>query len=126
LSRFTAFFDTNVLVPASVRDLLMQLAVTGVFRAKWSQQVMDELRTVLVDRMRQSEEKVNQMMGVMVKHASDPLVEGFESTIDGLELPDPDDRHVLAAAVHANAGVIMTCNLKHFPATVMEPLGIEA
>jgi len=126
LSSFTAFFDTNVLVPASTRDLLMQLATTGVFRAKWSRQVMGELREVLVNRQGKPADRVDRMMALMVEHASDPLVEGFEPTIDGLVLPDPDDRHVLASAIHANAGVIVTCNLKHFPDAVMEPLGIEA
>jgi len=126
VSSFTAFFDTNVLVPASIRDLLMQLATTGVFRAKWSQRVIDELRTVLVERQGKPADKVDRMLGLMVEHAFDPLVEGYEPTIDGLELPDPNDRHVLAAAIHANAGVIVTCNLKHFPDTVMDPLGIEA
>lgn len=126
MSSFTAFFDTNVLVAAPVRDLLMQLATTGVFRAKWSQRVMDELRTVLVDRQGKPPDRVDRMMRLMVEHALDPLVVGFEPTIEGLTLPDPDDRHVLAAAIHAKAGVIVTCNLKHFPGEVMDPLGIEA
>ena len=126
MSSFTAFFDTNVLVPASIRDLLMQLATTGTFRAKWSQRVMDELRTVLIDRHGKPADKVDRMMTLMVEHALDPLVEGYEPTIAGLVLPDPDDRHVLAAAIHANAGVIVTCNLRHFPDPALAPLGIEA
>lgn len=126
MSSFTAFFDTNVLVPASVRDLLMQLATTGVFRAKWSHAVMDELRQVLVDRQGKPADKVGRMLSLMVEHACDPLVEGFEPTIDGLKLPDLNDRHVLAAAIHANASVIVTCNLKHFPAEAIKPFGIEA
>lgn len=106
MSSFTAFFDTNVLVPASVRDLLMQLATTGVFRAKWSEQVLDELRTVLVERQGKPADKVERMIELMVLHAADPLVDGYEPTVSGLKLPDPDDRHVLAAAIHANAGVL--------------------
>ena len=104
----------------------MQLSSTGVFRAKWSRQVMDELRAVLIDRLDKPAAKVDRMMTLMVEHASDPLVEGFEPTMSGLVLPDPDDRHVLAAAIHANADVIVTCNLKHFPNAVLQPLGIEA
>ena len=126
MSSFTAFFDTNVLVPASVRDLLIQLATTGIFRAKWSTQVLDELRTVLVDRQGKPADRVDRMVQLMVLHAADPMVEGYEPTINGLTLPDADDRHILAAAIHANAGVLVTCNLKHFPDEVLDPLGIEA
>ena len=41
-------------------------------------------------------------------------------------LPDPDDRHVLAVAIHGRADVIVTKNLKHFPATALTQYGIEA
>jgi len=113
-------------MPASVRDLLMQLATTGVFRAKWSQQILDELRTVLVGRQGKPADRVDRMIALMLEHAPDPLVTGFEPTIAGLVLPDPADRHVLAAAVHGGADVIVTCNLRHFPEAVTNPLGVEA
>lgn len=54
------------------------------------------------------------------------MVEGYEVLIDGLTLPDENDRHVLAAAVRADAQTIVTFNLKDFPADVLESLGIEA
>jgi predicted nucleic acid-binding protein len=126
LSNFTAFFDTNVLVPGSIRDLLMQIATTGVFRAKWSQLVMDDLRRILIDRLGRPCEKVDHLLRALIDHARDPIVVGFEPTIAGLTLPDPDDRHVLAAAIHANAGVIVTFNLKHFPEEALFPFAIEA
>ena len=46
--------------------------------------------------------------------------------IDGLELPDPDDRHVLAAAIRCGAEVIVTSNVKDFPTSALEPFNIEA
>jgi hypothetical protein len=51
-------------------------------------------------------------------------VSGYEPLIEGLKLPDPDDRHVLAAAVKAGAQVIVTRNLRDFPAADLEPSGL--
>lgn len=63
---------------------------------------------------------------LMNRHAGDCLVTGIESLIKGLELPDPDDRHVLAAAIRSGAAVIVTQNLKDFPQDKLDPYGIEA
>ncbi len=63
---------------------------------------------------------------LMDKHASGALVTGYEDLIEGLHLPDPDDRHVLAAAIRGRADVIVTMNLKDFPAKVLKPRGIVA
>ncbi|GAB3659851.1 hypothetical protein GCM10027589_21170 [Actinocorallia lasiicapitis] len=54
------------------------------------------------------------------------LIDGYEALIEGLKLPDADDRHVLAAAIKAGAEVIVTSNLKDFPPDVLAPYGIEA
>lgn len=62
----------------------------------------------------------------MDRHAADALVTGYESLIEGLQLPDPDDRHVLAAAIRGRADVIVTMNLKDFPADILTPFGLEA
>jgi hypothetical protein len=68
----------------------------------------------------------------MDRHALDALVTGYEDLIPGLQLPDPDDRHVLAAAPiysfggRGRADVIVTLNLKHFPDAVLDSFGIEA
>lgn len=62
---------------------------------------------------------------LMDQHTDDALVMGYESLITGLNLPDPDDRHVLAAAIKCGANAIVTLNLKDFPADVVAPLGID-
>lgn len=62
---------------------------------------------------------------LMDRHASDALVSGFEDLIEGLHLPDPNDRHVLAAAIRGKADVIVTANLRDFPANVLGQFGIE-
>jgi len=56
----------------------------------------------------------------------DCLVEGYEKIIDGLELPDSNDRHVLAAAIKGKASVIVTFNLKDFPDENLSPYGVRA
>jgi hypothetical protein len=63
---------------------------------------------------------------LMNSHAHDALVEDFEHLIDGLALPDPNDRHVLAAAIKSHSNLIVTYNLKDFPSRVLSVVEIEA
>jgi predicted nucleic acid-binding protein len=127
MDRFTAFFDANVLYPASLRDLLMRLAVRGLFRAKWSAQVHEEwIRGVLADRPDLTRKQLERTRALMDAHVPDSIVTGYEKLIEGLDLPDADDRHVLAAAIRANADVIVTRNLKDFPPEKLAPFAIEA
>ena len=74
------------------------------------------------DITRQQLDRTRELMNL---HAQGSLVTGFENRIDLLELPDPDDRHVLAAAIHAQASIIVTQNLKDFPRSALTPHGIE-
>lgn len=62
----------------------------------------------------------------MDAHVLDALVDGYEHRIEGLALPDPDDRHVLAAAIECRASLIVTWNTKHFPVDYLKPFGIIA
>lgn len=127
LATFTAFFDANVLYSAFVRDLLMTLTNTDLFRPKWSRAVQDEwISNLLENRPDLKPEQLERTRALMDKHAPDALVTGYESLIQGLELPDPDDRHVLAAAIRGRADVIITINLKDFPAEILAPFGIQA
>jgi predicted nucleic acid-binding protein len=127
VSNFTAFYDANVLYPAELRNLLMHLAMTGLFRARWSAGVHEEWITGLLrNRPDLSREKLERTRMLMDKHAEDALVTGYEDLIEGLQLPDPDDRHVLAAAIWARADVIVTANVRDFPADILTPFEIEA
>jgi hypothetical protein len=99
---FTAFYDASVLYPAELRNLLMHLALTGLFRAKWSNAVHEEwIAALLRNRPDLTRQKLERMRVLMDKHAADALVSGYETLIEGLHLPDPKDRHVLAAAIRA-------------------------
>jgi hypothetical protein len=127
MASFTALYDACVLYPAPLRDLLMQLALTDLYRAKWSHMIHDEwMRNLLHNRSDLTRERLERTRECMDAHTRDCLVIGFEDLIDALDLPDPGDRHVLAAAIHGRADVIVTYNLPHFPAEHLSPYGIEA
>jgi hypothetical protein len=124
---FTAFYDASVFYPAPLRDFLMWLALTDLFRAKWSYKVHKEwMRAVLRNRPDLRPEQLERTRRLIDAHGRDCLVENCESLIDGLDLPDLNDRHVLAAAIRGQADVIVICNLKDCPVDKLELYGIEA
>lgn len=123
----TALLDANVLYPAGLRDLLMQLAIFGAFRARWTHQIQDEwVRNVITDRPDLEPERMRRVAMLMDSSLKDAHIIGYEATTDTLELPDPNDRHVLAAAIFVGVNVIVTNNAKDFPASALEPYGIVA
>lgn len=124
---FIAVYDACVLYPAPLRDLLMHLALTGLFQARWTEMIHEEwMRNLHQDRPELSVEKLERVRQLMNAHAEDCLVTGYEGLISQLSLPDPNDRHVLAAAIQAKAGTIVTYNLSDFPTASLAQYGIEA
>jgi predicted nucleic acid-binding protein len=122
-----AFFDANVLYPSGLRNFLMHLALTGMFRAHWSAEVHDEwIHNLLKNRPDITRDKLERTRRLMDQAAPDALVTGYESLSESLELPDRDDRHVLAAAIRCGASVIVTFNLSDFPSHALQTFGIEA
>jgi predicted nucleic acid-binding protein len=123
----TALLDANVLYPSELRSFLLHLALTGLFRARWSAEIHEEWMTALLEKRPDlSREKLERTRALMDRHAMDALVTGYEDLVPNLRLPDANDRHVLAAAIRARADVIVTLNLRDFPSDVLSPLGIEA
>lgn len=126
MSNFCALFDACVLYPAPLRDFLMHLSLTNLFRAKWSERIHEEwISNLLKKRSDLTREKLERTKSLMNKSAECCVVEGYEDLIEVLVLPDPNDRHVLAAAIKAGAGVIVTFNLKDFPEEALKPYGID-
>ena len=123
----TVIYDACVLYPAPLRSFLMYVAMTDLYRARWTNDIHEEwMRNVQQDYpdfTRQQAEKIRDLMNA---HVMDCLVTEYEPLIPSLTLPDPDDRHVLAAAIHCGANIIVTFNLKDFPEQVLRPYGIEA
>ncbi|MGB8702267.1 MAG: PIN domain-containing protein, partial [Thermosynechococcaceae cyanobacterium] len=125
VSNVTALYDACVLYPAPLRDLLMQLALSDLYRARWTDQIHDEwIRNVLKTRPDLSLEQLNRTKDLMNSHVRDCLVTGYAYLIPTLQLPDPDDRHVLAAAIAGGADTIVTFNLKDFPQNILDEYGI--
>lgn len=121
MGNFTAFLDASVLYPAPLRDLLPELAVSDLHRAKWSNAVHDEwINALLRTRPDLTRERLERTRDLMNAHTRDALVAGYEDMIEVLALPDPDDRHVLAAAIKGRADLIVTANLKDFPADALD------
>lgn len=126
-SPFTAVYDACVLYPAPLRDFLMWLALSGRFRARWTADIHKEWkRNLLKNRPDLTLEQLDRTSMLMDRAIPDGEVTGYEALIQGLSLPDADDRHVLAAAIRCNASVIVTFNQKDFPASTLAPYGVEA
>lgn len=120
-----AFLDANVLYPATLRSVMMELALAGAYRPLWTDRVHDEWTAALGrDRPDLSADRIARTRALMLAHVEDALVTGYEHLIATLTLPDPDDRHVLAAAAHGGASIIVTSNTKDFPATELLPYNI--
>jgi predicted nucleic acid-binding protein len=119
--------DACVLYPAPLRDLLMHLSLVDVFHAKWTDAIHDEwMENLLKNRPDLKREQLERTRLLMNTHVRDAVVSGYEHLIPTLNLPDQDDRHVLAAAIHTKADIILTFNLTDFPDTVLNPLEIQA
>jgi len=122
-----AFLDANVLYPPTMRSVLLELAHGDVFAPLWSEQVHQEwMRAISKKHPEIQPNQITRMRGLMEAYVGDVMVTGYEPLIATLILPDPDDRHVLAAAIHGGARVIVTSNLKDFPEAALAPHKISA
>jgi predicted nucleic acid-binding protein len=124
---YAAVLDANVLVPSALCDTLLRLAADGFYRPLWSLQILKEVEhTILRIRPNLQPAQVVRRINAMRATFLDANVEGWEEVTAGLDLPNPDDRHVLAAAIAGGAQAIVTFNGKDFPADRLAPRGIEA
>jgi len=127
MSSYTALLDANVLYPAPMRDILLQLALTDLYKAKWTADIHREWIEALLEKQPHRERAaLERTRDLMDRSTPDCLIAGYEPMIPILQLPDPDDRHILAAAVVGRCDVIVTQNLKDFPEKLLSAYGIEA
>lgn len=123
---FVVVIDANVLYPFRIRDVLLHFALGGLFRARWTDEIIDEWTRNLVQKKPEVADSVQSQLRAIRQNFEGCWVSGYESLIDTLDLPDPNDRHVLAAAIKCSAQHIVTDNLKDFPASELERYDIEA
>lgn len=125
--RYTALLDACVLFPIAVADSLMSLATAGLFAAKWTQRIELEWMTNLEEIRPTLKGKLGTRRDGMREAVPDwEVSEGAWTPLVGnMKLPDPNDEHVLAAAIAGHADCIVTANLRDFPAEVVTQYGIE-
>ncbi|HEX4914690.1 MAG TPA: PIN domain-containing protein [Vicinamibacterales bacterium] len=121
-SSFVALFDACVLYSPGLTSLVIDLARTGLFRAKWTSRIHDEWTRAALETLGESARaKIDKRRTEMDAAIQDCLVEGYEPLESALALPDPHDRHVLAAAISCKASVIVTYNVRDFPESALAP-----
>lgn len=122
-----AVLDANVLYPVPVRDILLEMADVKLFQPKWTNQIHAEwIRNLLKNRPDIDPKRLKKLQATMDQAFPDANVSSYEPLIDGIILPDIDDRHVLAAAIKSKAKIIVTNNLKDFPPKHLKPYHIDA
>lgn len=130
-NRFTAFIDACTLVGALKRNILLTLAEAEFFRVRWSAPVLDEtqkaIEKIFISKGEpDAAERAARARARMEDAFEEAMVSEFDAFLCICEgLPDPDDAHVIAAAMKTQAAVIVTDNLKHFPEGFLSSLNIE-
>ena len=126
MTGLTALLDANILYPAPMRDILCNWRLAMFFRAKWTAYIHREwIDALLLNQPHRDRAVLERTRSLMDRAVWDCLVTGYETLISALNLPDPDDRHVLAAAITGHCDVIVTCNPQDVPEAVAAPYGIE-
>ncbi len=125
MPRYTALLDACVLVPIALADTLLRLAERELYRPLWSDRILAEAADAVADvHPDLGPELIARRFRAMDDTFEDALVTGWEPIEASLSLPDPDDRHVVAAAIRGRADAIVTANVRHFPGAALAPLGI--
>ncbi|UMB59903.1 PIN domain-containing protein [Lutibacter sp. A80] len=123
--KFIGILDTNVIYPIEIRDILFWFAHYDLFTPKWSKHIFEEWERVMI-RKGITQVEAKKRSNIANQAFPDAFVENYENLIPNIELPDKDDKHVLAAAIKTNANVIVTNNLKDFPQDYLAKFSISA
>lgn len=117
--------DANVIVDAQVRDLFCRLAEAELVEFRWSDRILDEATRALTDNLGIDPDGVERLMMALRRAFPDATAFDFDGLESTLTLPDPDDRHVVAAAVRTECDWLLTYNIRDFPDATLEPFGVS-
>lgn len=117
--RLRLFLDANILHAAALRDFFLRLAEAGAIDVFWSRPVIEETRRSLEGRGF-SADKLNRVIAALELAFPEAEVQDFGHLIARMDCPDPHDGHVLAAAVAAEADVLVTNDRSGFPSDTLE------
>jgi predicted nucleic acid-binding protein len=120
------FLDACALFPITLRDTLLSIATQEAFHPLWSSEVLGEVRRTVVAKRGVDSWSLDRTLACIERYFEDSMVEGWQLLVSGLALPDPDDRHVLAAAIVGDAQSIVTFNLGDFPIECLLPYRVDA
>jgi len=131
-NRFTAVIDACVLCSPLKRNLILSLAEAELYRIRWSEELLDETEKAIAILLNKrgcedAGDRAKRARLAMSRAFVEATVADYESMGDKLgKLPDEGDRHVIAAAIKTKADIIVTENLKDFPAKKLASYGMEA
>ena len=126
MANLTVVYDANILYSAVLRDFFVELALTEIVEARWTEEIHSEwMRNVLANRPDITPERLTRTKNLMDFYVENSLVIGYEEIIPQLELPDAGDRHVLAAAIKSRSRFIVTFNLRDFPVQYLATYDIQ-
>tara|TARA_R110000868_G_scaffold2384_7_gene17755 strand:- start:36607 stop:37182 length:576 start_codon:yes stop_codon:yes gene_type:complete len=122
--RFTVVLDANVLASALGRNLALSLAEAGLFRPRWTNDILDETERAIA-KITQDPDTAKRQRERIAEAFPEACIDGHQMFIASLKLKDPDDRHVVAAAIRTRAGIIVTENRRDFDPETLEALDIQ-
>ncbi len=127
MANYIVVYDSCILYSFTLRNLFVELAMAELFQAKWTNKINNEwIEALLKKNPKATKTNLEKTKSLLNNAVPDCIVEGYESLIPNLNLPDKNDCHVLAAAIRSNAQAIITENLKDFPKEILDQYDIEA
>jgi predicted nucleic acid-binding protein len=119
-----AVFDACILYPFHLRNIVVQAATDHLVAARWTDEIHDEWVRNLAGARAIPMAKLQRLRQFMNETLPAAMVTGYEEHVAAVNLPDPDDRHVVAAGIAAGAALILTWNVRHFPAKELKKFGL--
>lgn len=126
MARFAAFLDACALVPVAQADTLLRLAEAQLYRPLWSDEVLEET-VAAIERIHPDTKEsgaARKRANNMRRFFPDAFIDDWYSLVGSVQIPDENDRHVVAAAFKGRADVIVTNNIKDFPQENLQPFGL--